>query len=137
MAKLLGNIEQGGLHLDKAWETLDALRELDGKRVEISVKEWKNTRRNRANRFYWGVVIPSVFKAFADVGIKLVNHEQAHEAVRLKFLSVEVETKEGSFRVPQSTTTMKVDEFANYIFVIIEYLRDYYNYNVPLPEDKF
>ena len=137
MAKLLADINNQTLYLDQDYESMQALKEFEGKRVEVTIKEWKNTRRNRANRFYWGVVIPSVFKAFADVGIKLVNHEQAHEAVRLKFLSVEVETKEGSFRVPQSTTTMKVDEFANYIFVIIEYLRDYYNYNVPLPEDKF
>jgi hypothetical protein len=136
VSKLLGIIEGETLHLDKAWETLNALKELEGKRVEVTIKEWKNTRRNRANRYYWGVVIPSVFRAFADVGIKLVNHEQAHEAVRLKFLSVDVETKEGSFRVPQSTTTMKVDEFANYIFVIIEYLRDYYNFVVPEPSEK-
>ena len=136
MAKLLGNIEGEVLHLDKAWETLNALKELEGKRVEITIKEWKNTRRNRANRYYWGVVIPSVFKAFADMGIKLVNHEQAHESMRLKFLSVEIKTKEGSFKVPQSTTTMKVDEFANYIFVIIEYLRDYYNFVVPQPSEK-
>lgn len=136
MAKLLGSVEGEVLHLDKAWETIEALKELNGKKVEIAIKEWKNTRRNRANRYYWGVVIPSVFKAFAEMGIKLVNHEQAHEAMRLKFLSMEVETKEGSFKVPQSTTTMKVDEFANYIFVIIEYLRDYYNFVVPEPSEK-
>ena len=135
MPKLLGTI-QGDLHLDKNYETLEALRELEGKRVEVTLREWKNTRRNRANRYYWGVVIPSVFKAFAGMGIKLVNHDQAHEALRQKFLMTEIETKDGVFRVPKSTSTMKVDEFSNYIFIIIEYLRDYYNFVVPEPSEK-
>jgi hypothetical protein len=83
------------------------------------------------------VVIPSVFKAFADMGIKLVNNDQAHEMMRIKFLTMEIEIKGDPFKIPQSTTTMKVDEFANYIFVIIEYLRDYYNFVVPEPTDNF
>ena len=137
MSKLLGNVEGEVLHLDRAWETLNALKEFDGKRIEITIKEWKNTRRNRANRYYWGVVIPSVFKAFAENGIKLVNNDQAHEMMRIKFLMSDVDIKgQGTFRVPQSTTTMKVDEFANYIFVIIEYLRDYYKFIVPEPSEK-
>ena len=135
--RLLGEVKGESLHLDRNWETLDALKELEGKRVEVSLKEWKNTRSNRANRYYWGVVIPSVFKAFAEMGIKLVNQEQAHEMMRIKFLMEEVQIGEESFRVPKSTTKMKTDEFANYIFVIVEYLREYYSYVVPEPNEKF
>ena len=137
MPKLLAEIKGESLHLDKNWETLEALRELEGKRVEVTFKEWKNTRSNRANRYYWGVVIPSVFKAFAEMGIKLVNHEQGHEALRIKFLMEEVQVGKESFRVPKSTSRMKTDEFANYIFVIVDYLREYYNFVVPEPKEKF
>jgi len=137
MPKLLGEVKAEDLFLDRNWETLESLKDLEGKRVEVTLKEWKNTRSNRANRYYWGVVIPSVFKAFADVGIKLVNHEQAHEAMRIKFLMEEIQVGEESFRVPKSTSRMKTDEFANYIFVIVDYLREYYNFVVPEPKEQF
>ena len=71
------------------------------------------------------------------MGIKLVNPEQAHEAMRIKFLMEEIQVGENSFRVPKSTAKMKTDEFANYIFVVVEYLRDFYNYVVPEPSEKF
>lgn len=136
MPKLLGEVKEGLLILDRDYETLTALKELEGLRVEVTINEWKNTRRNRANRFYWGIVIPSVFKAFAEMGIKLVNHDQAHEMMRIKFLMSEIDIKGEAFQVPKSTSTMKVDEFANYIFVITEYLRDYYNFVVPEPKER-
>jgi len=66
----------------------------------------------------------------------LVNHEQAHEACRIKFLMEEIQVGEESFRVPKSTSRMKTDEFANYIFVIVDYLREYYNFVVPEPKEK-
>ena len=137
MPKLLADIKGHKLYLDQDYESYEALNELEGKRVEVTIKEYKDTRSNRANRYYWGVVIPSVFKAFAEMGIKLVNQEQAHEMMRIKFLMEEVQIGEESFRVPKSTTKMKTDEFANYIFVIVEYLREYYSYVVPEPNEKF
>ena len=137
MPKLLASIQDQMIWLDQNWETMEALKEFEGKRVQVSITEWKNTRSNRANRYYWGVVIPSVFKAFAEVGIKLVNHEQAHEACRIKFLMEEIQVGEESFRVPKSTSRMKTDEFANYIFVVVDYLREYYNFVVPEPREKF
>ncbi len=136
MPKLLADVKGNKLYLDQDYESYEALKELEGKRVEVTIKEYKNTRSNRANRYYWGVVIPSVFKAFAEMGIKLVNQEQAHEAMRIKFLMEEIQVGEDSFRVPKSTTKMKTDEFANYIFVIVDYLREYYNFVVPEPKDE-
>ena len=137
MPKLLADIKDNKLYLDQDYESYEALKELEGKRVEVTIKEYKDTRSNRANRYYWGVVIPSVFKAFAEIGIKLVNPEQGHEAMRIKFLMEEVQVGKESFRVPKSTSRMKTDEFANYIFVVVDYLREYYNFVVPEPKEKF
>lgn len=137
MPKLLGEVSGFGLSLDQGFETIHAMRELEGKRVEITIKEYKNTRSNRANRYYWSVVIPSVFEAFAENGIKLVNQQQAHEMMRRKFLMEEVEINGKPFMIPKSTTEMKIDEFSNYIFVVVEYLRDFYNYTVPEATEQF
>jgi len=137
MPKLLGEVSGFGLLLDQGFETIHAMRELEGKRVEITIKEYKNTRSNRANRYYWSVVIPSVFEAFAENGIKLVNQQQAHEMMRRKFLMEEVEINRKPFMIPKSTAEMKIDEFSNYIFVVVEYLRDFYNYTVPEATEQF
>jgi len=137
MPKLLGDVSGFGLLLDQGFETIHAMRELEGKRVEITIKEYKNTRSNRANRYYWSVVIPSVFEAFAENGIKLVNQQQAHEMMRRKFLMEEVEINRKPFMIPKSTAEMKIDEFSNYIFVVVEYLRDFYNYTVPEATEQF
>ena len=137
MPKLLGDVSGFGLLLDQGFETIHAMRELEGKRVEVSIKEYKNTRSNRANRYYWSVVIPSVFEAFAENGIKLVNQQQAHEMMRRKFLMEEVEINRKPFMIPKSTAEMKIDEFSNYIFVVVEYLRDFYNYTVPEATEQF
>ena len=47
MPKILGEVKAESLHLDRNWETLEALKELEGKRVEITFKEWKNTLTRR------------------------------------------------------------------------------------------
>ena len=134
MSELLGEVINHNLELEKSWETIDALKKLNGKRVKVTIKEWKNTRRNRANRYYWGVVISSVYQAFAENGIKLINHEQAHEAMRNRFLLEEVEGLD--YRVPKSTTKMSIMEFSDYIFVIINYLHEYFNWEVPAPSGE-
>ena len=134
MSELLGEVINHNLELEKSWETIDALKKLNGKRVKVTIKEWKNTRRNRANRYYWGVVIPAVYQAFAENGIKLINHEQAHEAMRNRFLLEEVEGLD--YRVPKTTTKMTITEFSDYIFVIINYLHEYFNWEVPTPSGE-
>ena len=126
---LLGNVQDCCLWLDKNYETIETLTPLHNRRVVVTIKEFKNTRRSRANRYYWGIVIPAVYNAFAENGIKLINNEQAHEAMRNRFLLEEVEGLD--YRVPKSTTKMTITEFSDYIFVIINYLHEYFNWEVP------
>ena len=142
MAKLLGTIEGEVLHLDKAWETINELREFDGMRVEISIKEYKNTRRDRQNHYYWAVVVPCGVQAFLDNGIKLIGtkkkaRNQFHDAMRIKFLMEDVEFGEEIFRLPTSTTDLSIQEFSDFMFLIIEMLREFYNTIVPPPREKF
>ena len=133
MAKLLGSVK-GGVHtFDQNWETVDTLNSLEGERTVSDIKIWKNTRTNRQNRYYFGVVVPASFQALTDIGIKLVNEKQAHRAMQCRFLMEDVEYDGGVFQVPKSTADLDVEEFANYIFVVVELLRDKYNCIVPEP----
>ena len=91
MAKLLGEVSGYGLLLDQGFETIHAMRDFEGKRVEVSIKEYKNTRSDRQNRYWHSVIIHNVMLAFIDNGIKLIGtgktaHNQAHTAIKMKFL---------------------------------------------------
>ena len=140
MPKLLGIINKH-LFLDQNWETLEALKELEGKRVEVSLKAWKNTRSDRQNRYWHGVVIHNVMLAFIDNGIKLIGtgkkaHSQAHMAMRIKFLMEEVEFNGVIMNIPGSTTDLTMDEFSDLIFIVKEYLLEFYKWPIPEPSEQ-
>jgi hypothetical protein len=135
MPKLLGTINKH-LFLDQNWETLEALKELEGKRVEVSLKEWKNTRRNRQNRYYRGVVLPIALKAFNDNGIKIIDADEMHEVFKKAFWSREVEWGETTKQIVKSTTKMSVQEFVDFIYKIAEFLQDSYQVTIPEPSEQ-
>jgi hypothetical protein len=59
----------------------EELRGLEGKDCIIDLKEWKGTRSNNQNRYYWGVVL----KILGDELGYLP--EEMHEAMKYKFLA--------------------------------------------------
>ncbi len=141
MSKLLGKVEGEVLHLDRDYQTINALREYNNERVEITIKIMGKKRRDRQNRYYRAVVIPCVVAGFLGRGIKLIGtkevaRNQAHEAMKIKFLMQEVEYDGGVFRLPRSTTELTDEEFYDYLFLIIEMLLEFYETIVPLPREK-
>ncbi len=62
MPKLLGEVKTEDLFLDRNWETLEALKELEGKRVEIAdlklensgkVPAWRKICKTLLRNDYW------------------------------------------------------------------------------------
>lgn len=142
MAKLLADIKGNKLYLDQDYESYEALKELEGKRVEVTIKEYKNTRSDRQNRYWHGVIIHNVMLAFIDKGIKLIGtgkkaHNQAHTAIKMKFLSEEIDFNGTKVKVAGSTADLSLDEFSDLIFIVKDYLLEFYNWPVPEPNEKF
>ena len=137
MAKLLGNIEGEVLHLDKAWETLDALRELDGKRVEVTIREWKNTLTRRQQKYYRGALLPFSVRVFNDAGTMIIDCDEMHEVYKQAFWSREVIIDGKTRRVSKSTTKMTTKEKTMFMEKIKEFLRDSYNEIAPEPSERF
>lgn len=142
MPKLLGDVKGYGLFLDQGFETIHAMRELEGKRVEVSIKEYKNTRSDRQNRYWHSVIIHNVMLAFIDKGIKLIGtgkkaHNQAHTAIKMKFLSEEIDFNGTKVKVAGSTADLSLDEFSDLIFIVKDYLLEFYNWPVPEPTEQF
>ena len=84
------------------------VKRLAGKRVDVTVKQHRNTRSSQANRYYWGVVIRLVADHCG------YEPDEMHEALAFRFLRIEDDPITGS---PRRKRTPKTDtkEFADYV----------------------
>lgn len=99
---------EGKLELDAPVVFKLAIRELAGKPVEITVKQKRNKRSDRANRFYFGVVV----KLMAEhCGYEV---DEMHEALAFRFLRIEDDPLTGSPRRKRTPAT-DTKEFAEYV----------------------
>jgi len=102
-----GRIEKGRLILNDPTKYLLRLSSLEGKRIDLSLKQHRETRSDGQNRYYWGVVV----KLLADhCGY---TPEEMHDALKLKFLSDRCMDDNGLVRI-RSTARLTTDEFIQY-----------------------
>ena len=86
MPKLLADIKGHKLYLDQDYESYEALTELEGKRVEVTIKEWKNTLTRRQQKYYRGALLPFSVKVFNDAGIMIIDDDEMHEVYKKSVL---------------------------------------------------
>ncbi len=101
-----GEVKGGTIHLYKRESWLQRVQSLDGKRVEVIVREHKAKRSDCQNRLYWGVYIPPLAEYCG------YTHDEMHEALRRMFLTVE---REGFPPTVKSTTQLNTKEFTEYL----------------------
>lgn len=103
-----GHVDQNGKPHIADREDFDRYcLQLRGKRFNLTIEEFKEIRSNSANAYYWAVIVPIV----ADWA-GYANKEEAHTALKMKFLQKRVEGKPTTLR---STSTMSKEEFAEYL----------------------
>lgn len=86
-----------------------------GREVSVHVDLWTGKRSQRQNRFYWGVLIPAFMQAMQQYGEIIIDKDEAHEAIRLKWLSKLVIIKGQKIRIPKSTTKLDKHEFCRLV----------------------
>lgn len=100
--------DDGRLRLDLPEVFKQDIRRFAGKPVEVTVKEKRNRRSDRANRYYFGVVV----KLMAEhCGYEV---DEMHEALAFRFLRLEDDPITGSPR-RQRTPKTNTKEFADYV----------------------
>ena len=102
---------------------------------EVAIKPVRATRRQCANRYYWGVVIKTWKDWLANQG-QVCASETLHDMLKLKFIPADVtdpRTGEVIGTVPGRSKTLSIQEFADYIDRCTEYLRDMFGIVVPDP----
>lgn len=104
----VGDVQGGKLESDVRIQIADYLRTFDGRKVEVTVKQFRNTRSWRQNRYYWGVVVALIAEHCG------YDPQDMHEALAMKFLRIEDCPVTGA---PRRKRTPKTDtkEFAEYV----------------------
>ena len=98
-----------------AYPDIIHVRRYVGKTVDVRIDLWTGKRSQRQNRFYWGVLIPAFMEAMDKYGDIVIDKDEAHEAIKLKWLSRLVIIKGQKIRIPKSTTNLSPEEFSRLV----------------------
>lgn len=85
--------------------------------IVIEVKEAKKKRSCKQNRYYWGVIIPSMMALFNDAWDNNLNELQLHEVLKKNVgnITKAIALPEGGYDiVTKSSTELTTAEFEQY-----------------------
>jgi len=98
--------DAGAFSADDRFRWLAVLQIMKGKRVEVTLRRERRFRSLKANRFYWGWVLPILAEYTG------YSAEELHEALKQKILG----TKDTPFGpIPKSTREMDDTQFSDYV----------------------
>jgi hypothetical protein len=123
----------GKLHLDCPTVFKAFVSSLKNAAVDIVVQKRRQTRSQRANRYWWGVVIPSIAK---ELGYLPYEHEAVHDAVVRQIVGL----RPGSdprLSIRQSTHDMDVEDFGNLIEATVIWAATELGIVIPDPEKRW
>jgi hypothetical protein len=106
-----GRVVDGHVHLDSPKFYRVALPKWEGLRVRVTVEQEAETRRQQANRFYWGVVLKLMAEESGHTA------DELHELGKLRHNSkVVVDPFTGEeTKIAQSTAKLSVADFGVYL----------------------
>ena len=117
---------------------LEALNGFEGQEITITLQKAKKRRSNPQNSFYHAVCVPIMQQCLKDAGY-LMTLEQTHEMLKLRFLKesilVNEQTAEYIERI-KSTTELSTIEFMEYILDIQKFAIEYFNTEIPDPNQN-
>ena len=98
---------------------------LEGKEVWVVVKKHTNARTNQQNKYYWGVVVKLVSETTG------FTTDEAHDALRMKFLRIRGEKLE----TVKSTTDLTTTEFEEYMTTVRQWAISELGCYIPEPNE--
>ena len=102
-----GQVMQGKIVFDEGdvERMAQAVKGLEGKRIEVKLGKERKKRSVSQNAWYWGCIIPMIQEAAG-----LDTAEETHEALKIHFLSINT----GKLQTVRSTADLSTDEMAEY-----------------------
>jgi hypothetical protein len=112
------------------------IRSKEGKNVTITFVIDREQRTTQENRYYWGVVIDLILKAFIELGHEATAAD-IHELLKVKFNNRPVCDANGLvYELPLSTADLTVNEFELYIERIKRWAAENLNLIIPDPNKQ-
>jgi hypothetical protein len=97
--------------------------------VEIVIKRVRATRSNQQNRFWWGVVVPTLGEHCG------YTNDEMHEALKHKFLRLDADPDQFGLVRVRSTATLNTKEFTDLIENVVTWAGSEFGIAIPLPGD--
>lgn len=131
----LGKVKEGKLDIADPYFDRE-LEKLNGRPVYVTVEEWRNTRSEQQNRYYWGVVVKLISE---ETGFDTM---EAHEVLKHKFNPKHSELTNkttGEIELIEyggTTTRMTTKDFMEYIEKIQRWASEFLSLNIPDPNQE-
>ena len=116
----------------------NAIKHFEGKEVVLVIKLRRKFRSLKQNSYYFGVIIPLAVKAISDEWGEVWSKSKTHEFFKNRFLFNERVNEQTAeiIQIPKSTTDNSTIEQEEYHLKCVEFLREWFNVEVPLPNDN-
>lgn len=100
-----------------------------GAKVEATFKVYRPTRSNAQNRFWWGVIVPTIAEHLG------YHNDEMHEALKVKFLALDPEPNEHGLMRVRGTSTLNTKEFTDLIENVVTWAGAEFGINIPMPDE--
>jgi hypothetical protein len=137
MITLRTRVKDGKLSTSVNKEIKIFLDMMEGKEIELVLKKARSKRTDRANRYYFGCVVPIVCAALKDLGHTL-NKVECHEWLKMTFNYTSLADGHGNHiaDIPRSTTELTKTEFGEYIERIAQWCAEILDIVIPAPNEQ-
>lgn len=132
--KFSGEVKGGRLLIDSAALAI-AVRQYEGRRVVLDISPEKRARTNSQNAYYWACVVPVIAHLLTEKvqeitpGAEAVTNDEAHDALKRRFLGREVIA---GLDVVRSTTSLSTGGFSDYVELCRQFAAEA-GYYIPSP----
>lgn len=152
MLEYISTIKNSRLQKNVSEQIANDLKNLEGKRVMISIKKL-NRRSLKFNAWYWVEVVPKFQRGLKEMGERLklmetdawirdifsnLNPESVHEFLKDKFIDpvkINYDTGEVENIIP-STKVMTNTEFKEYADPIIQFAAEHFKIEIIYPDEQ-
>lgn len=126
----LGKVEKGKFVPEDVRAFKSAFYGHEGKRVRVTVERFRNRRSSEQNRYYHGVVVPSIGEAIGEPDL-----ESVHEMLKAEFNYEILVIGEKEMRKPKSTAKLETVEFSQYMEKVRMWAARFLNLYIPDPNE--
>lgn len=134
--EFVGFIKEGQFAPVVRDQVANGLKQFEGKRVAVTIKEVKRRRSNSQNAFYFGFVVPPIVAMLRSYGND-VGNDEVHDYLKQEVgkLNRVIVLPDGEVkRVTGSTTTLTTGEFSDYIEKCLAFAAEH-GLEIKLPTD--